>query len=102
MPLLPEAEKITKRHIDIAPDISASAQKIVSIHFAQKELVDFLNGAGVLWKPEHAEVPGEDLVGAIETLYEYCINEKFYYTVVNRQKPDRKMGVRLIDRMKNL
>jgi glycerol dehydrogenase-like iron-containing ADH family enzyme len=67
-----------------------------------RELVEFLDDAGVLWKPEHAGLRDEDLVGAIETLYEYCLNEQFYYTVVNRQKPDRKTGLRLLERMKNL
>lgn len=67
-----------------------------------REIVDFLDGAGIPWKPEYAELRDEALVGVIETLYEYCINEKFYYTVVNRQKPDRKTGLKLIDSIKNL
>ena len=67
-----------------------------------REIIDFLDGVGVLWKPENAGLRDEDVVGVIETLYNYCTNEKFYYTVVNRQRPDRKMGLRLINSIKNL
>ncbi|MHC4117137.1 MAG: iron-containing alcohol dehydrogenase [Planctomycetota bacterium] len=49
-----------------------------------KEVVDFLNGAGVLWKPKDAGLSDEDIVRAIETLDDYCTDEKFYYTVVNQ------------------
>ncbi|MCP4611752.1 MAG: iron-containing alcohol dehydrogenase family protein [Planctomycetes bacterium] len=67
-----------------------------------REIVDFLDGAGVLWRPKDMGLLDEDVVGAIETLYDYCINEKFYYTVVNHQKPDRKTGLKLLDMIKNL
>ncbi|MHC4535037.1 MAG: iron-containing alcohol dehydrogenase [Planctomycetota bacterium] len=67
-----------------------------------QEIVNFLNGAGVLWRPKDMELLDEDVVGAIETLYDYCINEKFYYTVANHRKPDRKTGLKLLDIIENL
>ena len=67
-----------------------------------REIVDFLDRAGVLWRPKDAGLLDEDIVGAIETLYDYCITEKFYYTVVNHQKPDRKTGLKMLDILKNL
>ena len=67
-----------------------------------QEIVNFLDGAGVLWRPEDMGLLDEDIVSSIETLYDYCINEKFYYTVINHRKPDRKIGMKLLDIIKNL
>jgi len=67
-----------------------------------REIVDFLDRAGVLWKPKDMGLLDKDIVSAIETLYDYCINEKFYYTVINHRKPDRKAGLKLLDIIKNL
>ncbi|MCP4258669.1 MAG: iron-containing alcohol dehydrogenase family protein [Planctomycetes bacterium] len=67
-----------------------------------REIVDFLDGAGVLWKPIDMGLADEDILGAIETLYDYCINEKFYYTVVNHQKPDKSTGLRLLKTIEKL
>lgn len=67
-----------------------------------QEIVDFLNGAGVLWKPENAGLQDEDIVGILETLYDYCTKEKFYYTVVNYHKPDKKTALNLLNTVKNL
>jgi glycerol-1-phosphate dehydrogenase [NAD(P)+] len=61
-----------------------------------REIVDFLDGAGILWRPKDMGLVDEDVVGAIETLYDYCIDEKFYYTVVNHRKPDKATGLRLL------
>jgi glycerol-1-phosphate dehydrogenase [NAD(P)+] len=47
-----------------------------------REVVDFLDGAGILWRPKDMGLIDEDVVGAIETLYDYCIHEKFYYTLL--------------------
>ncbi|MHC4242244.1 MAG: iron-containing alcohol dehydrogenase [Planctomycetota bacterium] len=67
-----------------------------------REIVDFLDGAGVLWRPKDAGLLDEDVVGAVETLYDYSKNEKFYYTVINHQKPDKATGLKLLDIIKNL
>jgi glycerol-1-phosphate dehydrogenase [NAD(P)+] len=64
-----------------------------------REIVDFLNGAGVLWRPDDAGLRDEDILSAIETLYDYCVKEKFYYTVVNHKKPDRKTGLKLLKKI---
>jgi glycerol dehydrogenase-like iron-containing ADH family enzyme len=67
-----------------------------------REIVDFLNGAGVLWKPEYMGLVDEDFVEAVEALYDYCINEKFYYTVINHRKPDKATGLRLLKTIEKL
>jgi hypothetical protein len=67
-----------------------------------REIVDFLDGAGVLWRPEYMGLLDKDVVGAIETLYGYCMNEMFYYTVVNHKKPSENMGLWLLKKIKNL
>jgi glycerol-1-phosphate dehydrogenase [NAD(P)+] len=66
-----------------------------------REIVDFLNGAGVLWKPDDAGLRDEDIVGAIETLYGYCREENFYYTVIDRRKPYTNMGLWLLKKIRN-
>jgi glycerol-1-phosphate dehydrogenase [NAD(P)+] len=67
-----------------------------------REIVDFLDLAGVLWRPEDMGLLDEDIVSAIETLYDYCINEKFYYTVINHQKPDKATGLKLLKTIEKL
>ena len=67
-----------------------------------RQLVDFLDGAGVLWRPKDAGLSDADIVGTIETLYNYCLDEKFYYTVINHKKPDKDTGLKLLKTMKNL
>jgi glycerol dehydrogenase-like iron-containing ADH family enzyme len=62
-----------------------------------REVVDFLDGAGVLWRPKDAGLCDEDVAQAIETLGGYCKNEEFYYTVIDRQKPDEKTASMLLD-----
>ena len=66
------------------------------------QLVDFLDGAGVLWRPEDAGLRDTDVVETIETLYNYCVSEKFYYTVINHKRPDKKTGLRLLKTIKGL
>ena len=66
------------------------------------EIVDFLDGAGVPWRPAQAELRDEDLVGTIETLYDYCVLEDFYHTVINHQKLDRETALSLVNRIKKL
>jgi len=67
-----------------------------------RQVIDFLDGAGVLWRPKDADLNDTDIVGAIETLYNYCMDEKFYYTVVNHKKPDKETGFRLLQIIKDL
>jgi glycerol-1-phosphate dehydrogenase [NAD(P)+] len=67
-----------------------------------QEIVDFLDGTGVLWRPEDAGLRNEDIVSAIETLYDYCVNEMFYYTVVNHKKPGENTGLWLLKKIKSL
>lgn len=65
-------------------------------------IVQFLDGAGVNWRPEHAQISNEDLVQTLETLTEYCASEKFYYTIINRRQPGRDMAHGLVNRLKTL
>lgn len=67
-----------------------------------REVVNFLDGASVLWRPKEAGLSDEDVVRAIATLYDYCVDEKFYYTVVNYERPDRKTALELLDKLGNL
>jgi glycerol-1-phosphate dehydrogenase [NAD(P)+] len=67
-----------------------------------REIVDFLDGAGVLWRPIDMGLANGDVAGAIETLYDYCVDEKFYYTIVNHRKPDKATGLRLLKTIKKL
>jgi glycerol-1-phosphate dehydrogenase [NAD(P)+] len=66
------------------------------------QLVDFLDGAGVLWRPRDAGLSDDDIVAAIETLYDYCIDEKFYYTVINQKRPDKKTALKLLKTIRDL
>ena len=67
-----------------------------------RQIVDFIDGAGVLWRPEDAGLSDADILGAIETLYDYCISEKFYYTVINHKKPNKETGLKLLQTIKDL
>jgi glycerol dehydrogenase-like iron-containing ADH family enzyme len=67
-----------------------------------REIVDFLEGAGVLWRPKDIELSDRDIVSTVDTLYDYCADEKFYYTVVNHKRPDRKMALRIVNILGNL
>ena len=67
-----------------------------------QEVVDYLDSAGVQWRPEQAGLRDEQIIGAIETLYAYCMKENFYYTVIHQQKPDRKTGLGLISRLNDI
>lgn len=66
------------------------------------EVVGFLDGAGVPWRPEHAGLQDDQIIKTIETLYDYCVDEDFCYTVVNRQKPDRETASRLVDNISKM
>lgn len=67
-----------------------------------QQIIEFLDGAGVAWRPEQAGFSDEDLVQALETLTDYCANEKFYYTVIDQKRPNRNMALNLLDRLKAL
>lgn len=67
-----------------------------------KEVVCFIDRLAIPWRPEQADIRDEEIVGAIETLYEYCQEEDFYYTVIHRQKPNRETGKRLLGRIREL
>ena len=62
-----------------------------------REVVDFLDEVGVLWRPEDAGLCDEDIVRAITTLGGYCKNEGFYYTVIDRQEPAEEAASMLLD-----
>jgi glycerol dehydrogenase-like iron-containing ADH family enzyme len=66
------------------------------------EIVDFLDRAGVPWRPEQVGLQDEQIMGAIETLYEFCMKENFYYTVIHQQKPDRQTGLGLISHLRRI
>lgn len=67
-----------------------------------REVVDFLEGAGVLWRPREVGLTDEDVVQTVATLYDYCVNEEFYYTVVNKQRPDEIAALRMFRALTNL
>ena len=67
-----------------------------------REVVDFLDASGVLWRPKDAGLCDEDVVRAIETLGDYCRNEGFYYTVVDQRRPDKETASMLLDTIANL
>ncbi len=67
-----------------------------------REVVDFLDGAGVIWRSEDVGLSEQDIVRAVETLHDYCIDEKFYYTIVNQKQPDNKTALRILNTLKNL
>ncbi|MHC4204565.1 MAG: iron-containing alcohol dehydrogenase [Planctomycetota bacterium] len=67
-----------------------------------RQIVDFLEGAGVLWKPEDAGLSEKDIVRAVETLHDYCTNEKFYYTIVNQKRPGNKTALKILNAIDNL
>jgi glycerol dehydrogenase-like iron-containing ADH family enzyme len=67
-----------------------------------REVVDFLEEAGVRWRLEDAGLVYQDIVRALETLHDYCTGEEFYYTIVNRKRPDKDEAVRVVDTLKNL
>ena len=67
-----------------------------------REVVDFLEGAGVLWRPEDAGLSEENVVRTVEILQDYCTKEKFYYTVVNHKRPDKKTAFRIFSTLRNL
>ncbi|MHC4169761.1 MAG: iron-containing alcohol dehydrogenase [Planctomycetota bacterium] len=67
-----------------------------------QEVVDFLDGALVLWRPKDAGLSDEDVAQAIETLYDYCLDEEFYYTVINCERPDRETALELLNTLGNL
>jgi glycerol dehydrogenase-like iron-containing ADH family enzyme len=67
-----------------------------------REVADFLDGTGVLWRPKDAGLRDEDIVQSIETLDDYCRNEGFYYTVVDERKPDEQAASMLLDTIANL
>ena len=52
---------------------------------------------GVFWRPKNAGLCADDVSRAIETLGGYCKNEEFYYTVIDREKPDEKKASMLLD-----
>ncbi len=62
-----------------------------------REVVDYLDRAGVLWRPKDTGLSDEDIVRTLETLHDYCVDEKFYYTVVNHERPDRKTAIELVN-----
>ena len=66
------------------------------------EVVDFLEGAGVQWRPKDAGLSEQDIVHTLETLYDYCIEEKFYYTIVNKKQPDKKAALKILSALGNL
>ena len=67
-----------------------------------RQIIDFLEGTGVLWRPQDAGLSEKDIVRAVETLHDYCTNEKFYYTVVNQKRPDNKTALKILNTLRNL
>ena len=67
-----------------------------------REVVDFLDGSEVLWRPKDAGLCDEDVIQAIATLGAYCRNEGFYYTVIDQRKPDEETASMLLDTIVNL
>ena len=67
-----------------------------------RQIVDFLDGAGVLWRPEDVGLNKQDILRTMETLYDYCIDEKFYYTVINQKQPDKKTTQKMLSTLGNL
>ena len=67
-----------------------------------REVVDFLDETGVLWRPKDAGLCDEDVIQAIATLGAYCRNEGFYYTVIDQRKPDEETASMLLDTIVNL
>ena len=67
-----------------------------------REVVDFLDRAGVLWRPKDAGLSDDDIVRTVETLHDYCVDEKFYYTIVNRERPDRRAALKLVNTLGNI
>ena len=67
-----------------------------------REIVNFLDGAGVLWRPEDAGLSDQDIVRTLETLCDYCTNEEFYYTVINHKRPDKEIALRVLNTLKKL
>jgi glycerol-1-phosphate dehydrogenase [NAD(P)+] len=63
------------------------------------DVVSFLSGCGVEWKPERIGVSDKELAETIETLHAYCLEEKLFYTVINHAKPGKKEVLDLISKM---
>jgi glycerol-1-phosphate dehydrogenase [NAD(P)+] len=58
-----------------------------------RDVISFLTGCGIAWKPKDMNLNQAEIVDAIETLYKYCEQERFYYTVINRKKPNKERAV---------
>jgi hypothetical protein len=67
-----------------------------------REVVDFLDGAGVLWRPGEVGLTDENVAQTVATLHDHCVNEEFYYTVVNRLGPDETVALRILRALTNL
>lgn len=67
-----------------------------------REVVDFLEGAGVRWRPKDAGLDYQDIVRALETLHDYCTGEGFYYTIVNKKPPDKDEALRVVKALRSL